>query len=173
MQIQYTSDTDAQWKFPLVRELSTAIILAVSELGSEFDVDYRVHKFRHFETLVIYRRAEVHVPDNLLPRLESQALHPMPFPDTSRLQLDYVEQIYNAAWNGILLGYPERFVRSYCSDFHNDLPKATKLSTFMKAKADLTKLLANINQTAKVIALGNTPVVKQEFWDYISNHLSF
>jgi hypothetical protein len=55
MQIQYTSDTDAQWKFPLVRELSTAIILAVSELGNQFDVDYRVHKIPQFGKLGINR----------------------------------------------------------------------------------------------------------------------
>jgi hypothetical protein len=145
--------------------------MAVSELGRQYDVDYRVYKFRDYETLVVYRVSEAHVADYLLPRYEAQALHPMPFPDTSRLEQDNKEQIYNSAWNGILLGYPERFVRSYCEDFHNDLSKAVKANTFVKAKVDITRFLSGINQTAKVIALGNNAVVKQEFWAFVTSHL--
>lgn len=41
-QIQYTSPSEHQWKFPLVRELTQAITANKQLLGASLDVDYQV-----------------------------------------------------------------------------------------------------------------------------------
>ena len=52
---------------------------------------------------------------------KAQALHPLPYPDDKDPYPDWQEQIYNAWWNGYIIGYPERFIDSYCETFHNGL----------------------------------------------------
>lgn len=119
--------------------------------------------------MVIYRNASAYVAENILPRGTAQALHPMPFPDTSRLDEDYQEQIYNAAWNGLLLGYPPRFVSSYCKTFHNDLPEDLKDEIYHKAHKDLQEFLkSKYGKTMKNIQLGNDVPVCKEVWDVLS-----
>ena len=42
--------------------------------------------------------------------IQAQALHPLPYPDSEKPEPDWRKQIYNAWWNGVILGYPEYFV---------------------------------------------------------------
>ena len=109
--------------------------------------------------------------DNLLPRFTAQALHPMPFPDSKTLDKDYTEQIYNAAWNGLLLGYPSRFVQSYCEDFHNDLSKSMKKNIYSRAKKDLVRYLATINESVTLIGLGMDVVVADKVWLFLQDRI--
>ena len=61
---------------------------------------------------------------------KAQALHPLPYPDDKTPYPDWQEQIYNAWWNGYILGYPERFIDSYCETFHNGLTVGTSYITY-------------------------------------------
>ncbi len=172
VQIQYTSDTDGQWKFPLVSELSTGVLMASRTLGSEASgLDYRVFRYEKLETLLLFRTSRTYVMQNLLPRGEAQALHPLPFPQTSRLEEDYRLQIYNAAWNGLLLGYPPRFVENYCVDFHNDLSVTVKKQLYQRARGNLHRFLGSINQTMELIHLGRDEAISDDTWDFISTFI--
>lgn len=140
-------------------------------LGPTSGLNYRVSRFRDFETLTLYRTSREYVALNLLPRGSVQALHPMPFPDNARLQQDHQLQIYYAGWNGLLLGYPDRFVKSYCEEFHNDLAIDKKREIYKRAKSDLTKHLASINQTVTPMALGRDDPVGKEVWDIVKTFI--
>lgn len=65
----------------------------------------------------------------------------MPFPDTSSvpgaLYRSHEEQIYNAAWNGFVLGYPAYFIQSYVRSFHdNSLSEEAREVVFAQARED-------------------------------------
>lgn len=184
LQIQYQSDSDASWKFPALSELVNGVISARLLLRNangknenKLDLQYQVWKYKNgekvFDTLVIYRNASAYIAENILPRGTAQALHPMPFPDTSRLDEDHREQIYNAAWNGLLLGYPPRFVTSYCKAFQNDLPEDVKNEIYQKAHDELKVFLkTTYGKTIKSIQLGNDVPVSKEVWDVLSQVFS-
>ena len=70
-QIQYTTPSDLQWKFPLVSELIEAIV-AVEELvstggGEGSAIRHEQFKYGRDETLVLYNAAEKARVDMLLP----------------------------------------------------------------------------------------------------------
>lgn len=176
------SDTDASWKFPLMTELVHAVMSARalhnSTVGARnpsltYDIAYRVQKYKKYDTLVLFRTDTTYIADNILPRGTAQALHPMPFPDKSRLTEDHRLQIYYAAWNGLILGYPSRFVLSYCKDFHNDLPKDEKETIYRTAKQELEVFLKDKYGMTSIptIKLGMVPPVHQAIWDNIENSL--
>lgn len=165
--IQFTSSTDHQWKFPLVTELSQAIIYAKTFLGNKFDVDYRIHEYRESETLIFYRRSRSYLVDYLLPFNQSQALHPMPYPDSDNPTPDWEEQIYNSWWNGYVLGYPGRFVDSYCESFHNGLEIEGKIFQINKAKHDVKKHFIDNHKEPVEIKYGLDKPVIEEFWQLL------
>jgi hypothetical protein len=123
-QIQYSSPSEHQWKFPLVRELSRAIVAAERVFGASFPFQHTTFRHGKDDTLVIYHRSQRHVMESLRPHRSAQALHPMPFldeaSDEARLS-SAREQVFNSAFNGLTLGYPERFVRSYCEGLVGDV----------------------------------------------------
>lgn len=165
--IQFTSSTDQQWKFPLVTELSQAILHAKAFVGDKFDIDYRIHEYRDAETLILYRRHRSYLVDYLLPFNKSQALHPMPYPDNDNPLSDWKKQIYNSWWNGYVLGYPSRFVDSYCESFHNGLQYEDKKIQINKAKIDVKKHFNDNHRAAVEIKYGLDKPVVEEFWKYV------
>ena len=165
--IQFTSTTDHQWKFPLVTELSQAIIYAKTLMGDKFDIDYRIHEYRESETLIFYRRHRSYLVDYLLPVNQSQALHPMPYPDSDNPAPDWEKQIYNSWWNGYVLGYPSRFVDSYCESFHNGLELENKKIQINKAKNDVKKHFIHHKKEAVEIKYGLDKPVLDEFWNIV------
>lgn len=141
--VQLSSPSEHQWKFPLVTELSRAIIETASvynllheeQQGSKeehkasangtFSIGHAVFTHGDDETLVLFRKSRQYLAENLLPRFTAQALHPMPYPNQHNhnpeaLRQAYHDQLYNAAWNGFTLGYPAFFVRSYVENFHDN-----------------------------------------------------
>lgn len=76
--------------------------------------------------------------------------------DPSLNEQEYREQIYNSYWNGNLLGYPARFVESYCRDFHNEhIDIKLKEEEIRRAKNDLRALYSSKTMKAPVdIRLG-------------------
>ena len=54
-QIQYTTSSDHQWKFPLVQELTQSIISAKHLYGASLDLSYVTFSYRADETLILYR----------------------------------------------------------------------------------------------------------------------
>lgn len=159
------SPSESQWKFPLVRELSQAIVATKNLLGDALDVKYEVFKYNKDESLIIYRTNRTWVADNLAPCCkQAQALHPLPYPDTSRLFEDNKLQIYYAAWNGLLLGYPDYFVESYCETFHNSLDVTEKKRQFREGKKAFEKQLALIKKEKFLIQMGlEKPIDEDHF----------
>jgi len=165
--IQYTSSSDHQWKFPLVSELSQAIIHAKVFLGDKLDIDYRIHVYRESETLIFYRRHRSYLVDYLLPFNQSQALHPMPYPNDDNPKSDWEKQIYNSWWNGYVLGYPSRFVDSYCESFHNGLNDEDKKIQIIKATKKVKKYFIDNKKEPVIIKYGLDKPVDEDFWKYI------
>lgn len=152
--IQYTSPSDHQWKFPLVQELSQALLLLhslkaeVKKLPSPLTPHDRLIKslnletatfvYRADETLVFYHKDALPLVRALLPKNVTQALHPLPYElaeDASEAEKEknWKEQIFNAAWNGLILGYPHYFIQRYCEEYHNPLTSEVKALMFEKA----------------------------------------
>ena len=116
---------------------------------------------------MFYRTNRTYIADGLLPRNQSQALHPLPYPDDKNREL----QIYYAWWNGVLLGYPERFVDTYCYDFHNELSKPERLIQMRKAKEDFEVYMTGIDKHIEAIGAGLEPPVSDAAWSVIASHL--
>lgn len=118
--------------------------------------------------------------ESLLPFYQAQALHPLPYvnhqeANSTALLESYREQIYFAAWNGLLLGYPERFVQYYCEDFHhNELSREEKSLIFRNVKDEITAYFYAHEMTPYEIHYGYIPVSQKEVWlqrvEQIVNH---
>ena len=165
--IQFTSSSDHQWKFPLVTELSQAILHAKVFLGKEFDIDYRINVYREAETLIFYRTHRKYLADYLVPYNQSQALHPMPYPDDNNPIPDWEKQIYNSWWNGFVLGYPKRFIDSYCERFHNGLPEHGKKAQIALANRDVHKHFKDNKKEYVTINFGLDKPVIDKFWKLV------
>ena len=155
--VQYTTESDHQYKLPLVRELSSTIVAAVELSKESSQLSYRIHKYKNEETIIFYRYKYEYLVDLLLPLNEAQALHIAPYADpedSSKHQKQYEEQIYNSYWNGYLLGYPQHFVESYCLDFHNDrIDMDTKKKQVEKAKKDSIEHFDKNNNNMKPVSI--------------------
>lgn len=161
--IQYESSSDMQWKFPLVNDLSSNIISFKALLGSEFEFDYRINIYKDAETLIIYRKTREYLVNSLIPFNQSQALHPMPYPNNDNPLPDWKLQIYNAWWNGYVLGYPERFIDSYCQSFHNGLDLELKNIEIKNAKKDVKRFFKEINKKIVGINFDTDPSISEEY----------
>ena len=100
----------------------------------------------------------------------------MPYPDEKDPRPDWQRQIYNAWWNGYILGYPERFVDSYCESFHNGLTTAEKMEQARKGKAAVKQyVLASVESGkggVKGIRMSADPPISAEAWDLIASLLT-
>ena len=166
--IQVSSSSDHQCKFPLVTFLAHKIIESTKRYP-EFPLGYFKSSYRSDETLVIYNKRQAQHANMLLPYRQAQALHIVPYPEgnpTDHVDNDPVlrAQIYNSWWNGYLLGYPERFVDSYCRDFHSELSAFDKLQMMRSAKKDVVGSLLESNLTVAAIHLGLNDDVGERFW---------
>jgi hypothetical protein len=150
-----------------VRELTQAIIAAKHQLGNSLDLSYEVFRYRNDESLIIYRTGKKYLSDSLLPHHEAQALHPVPYPDTSQLQQDWEAQIYNSAWNGYVLGYPSFFVESYCESFHNGLDLAEKRRQVVKAEQQFQAKMQVARRPLPRIKLGTDEPISSAQYELI------
>jgi len=125
-----------------VPELVRTIVSLKEVYGPELDLKYDVFKYRNDETLVLYRPNREVLAEALLPHREAQALHPCPYPRDESRQADEEAQIYNSAWNGLVLGYPEYFVQGYCESFHNGLSVSQKRELYEEALANFDNLMS-------------------------------
>jgi hypothetical protein len=163
--IQYESSSDMQWKFPLVNDLSSNIISLKALLGPQFEFDYRVNIYKDAETLIIFRKSREYLVNALVPFNQSQALHPMPYPNNDNPIPDWKLQIYNSWWNGYVLGYPERFIDSYCQSFHNGLDIDLKNIEIKNAKKDVKKYFnKGINKKVTEINFGTDPSISEDYF---------
>lgn len=174
--IQYTTPNDHQWKHPLVRELSTAIVKSKLLLGDQLDVEFRIAKYSRDETLVFYRKSREYIYESLLPQHQAQALHPAPYPDSKNPRPDEEKQIFYAWWNGFVLGYPEHFIDSYCRSFHNGLTEDERDQQSIVAKKDVkeyfTKLsIQNPSQKVVQIKMGLDPEISEQAWNTILSYI--
>ena len=140
-------------------------------LGDDFDVEFRTFTYKKDESLVFYRRNRTYVVDSLVPFNISQALHPLPFPEIDNLDADYKLQIYNAWWNGYVLGYPERFVNSYCEAFHNGLNIDSKRIEMKKAQNDAKSFMIDKNRSVALIGTGLEPSITDLAWETVISNM--
>tara|TARA_A100001015_G_C15014892_1_gene724995 strand:+ start:322 stop:2313 length:1992 start_codon:yes stop_codon:yes gene_type:complete len=142
---QYDTPSEKQWKAPLVRPLLRGLTALIGK-NESCGLGMAVFRFGRDTSLVLFRENRRYLADALLPARQTQALHPVPYPDEAgdkeRLQRDHHDQVYNSAWNGLVLGYPPRFVDMYCADFHNPLSVREKIDIARKARADLESTFA-------------------------------
>jgi hypothetical protein len=152
-------------------ELSRGAVIASNLLGDASGIHYRYHNHGHDETLILYRPNRTYVAEALLPYGISQALHPMPYPDSVNPEPDWKKQIYNAWWNGYMLGYPEQFVNSYCETFHNGLGDYDKKIQVQTAKRDAYAYMARIQKPVAKIGTGLEKPVSDDVWGVIKNQM--
>lgn len=145
-------------------ELSRGVVRTKLLLGDDFDVEFTKYKYLQDESLVIYRTNRAYVAESLIPYNASQALHPLPYPGIVNPKPDWEAQIYNAWWNGYMLGYPEKFVASYCEAFHNGLPLEDKLIQMRRAKVNAVEHLRTIDRPVAEIRLGLEPPISDAAW---------
>lgn len=179
--IQYTSSSDHQWKFPLVRELTESIVLGRSMfplLADEVDMQFNTYQVQS-ETLIIYRTKHRNLLHLLLPNNTAQALHIVPFPaeapegDNKRMDKILREQIYNSYWNGYLLGYPVRFIESYLRTFHTKLSQEGIIQEIRRAQNDVSAYFGkNKNLQRQEIRIGNDIDLLQESYGLLSHFLN-
>lgn len=167
--VQYNSPSDHQWKFPLVQKLTRGIVAAKAKYGESFPIDYTVFAYENEETVVFYRRTRRYLVDMLRPQQQAQALHLLPYVDATSPAKESVwrEQVYNAAWNGFVLGYPTHFITSYCQDFPNDLSVEEKLEISRQAQRELRERMRATGHEAVRIRLGVDPPVDEEMVDAV------
>lgn len=147
LQIQYTSSADHQWKFPLVPELTRALVAGtrlLPALSAALGVQLNTYQQSSpLETLIFYRTKQRPMLDLILPNNTAQALHIVPFPseagenDAAKMDAVLREQIYNSWWNGYLLGYPARFIDSYLKSFHTNLGAGSIQQEILRAERDV------------------------------------
>lgn len=135
------------------------------------DLDYEVFRYRNDETLIIYRSGKKYLAGHLLPHKQAQALHPVPYPDDSRLLKDEREQIYNSAWNGFVLGYPGFFVESYCESFHNSLSLEEKRRQLTLAEHHFQQAMLKGKHPTPVIKLGSSEPIAPAQYELIRSIL--
>ena len=92
----------------------------------------------------------------------------MPYPDEKEPRPDWQRQIYNAWWNGYILGYPERFIDSYCETFHNGLDVDEKMEQARKGKLAVKQYVAASQEAGQGrvegIRMGADPPISEEAW---------
>lgn len=151
-----------------MQELVRAIVSLEQLHGSaELDVKHAVFKYRNDETLVLYRPNREVLADALLPHGEVQALHPCPYPKEESRQADEEAQIYNSAWNGLVLGYPEYFVQGYCESFHNSLSVPKKRELYEGALANFDALVQESGMEQPLIRYGMDRPIAEEHLEKI------
>ena len=88
-----------------------------------------------------------------------QALHIVPYPPSEdefgieSVNAAHEEQVHNSYFNGIVLGYPQRFVETYCKDLPNKLSESQLRRGLNAGKAAITEALNSgvlIKQTLEV-----------------------
>ncbi len=104
------------------------------------------------------------------PHRSAQALHPMPFLEDEPLALKLStarEQVYNSAYNGFVLGYPDRFVMSYCEGLVGDrLTIEQKREQYRLAKRDYEDEMGSFYE----IKVGLSPGCNKEQLDFIAQY---
>ena len=70
-----------------------------------------------------------------------------------------------------MLGYPARFVDSYCLLFHNGLQKEEKQIQMDLAKKDASKYMKDINKPVALIKEGLEPSITDAAWLSIASHM--
>ena len=167
--IQVSSSSDHQLKFPLVKFLSHRIVNSVKQIP-DFPLGYFKSIYHSDETLVIFNKKQALLAELLVPYRQAQALHIAPYPDDPADNDRIFEiQIYNSWWNGFVLGYPERFIDSYCLDFHNEISTIERGRLMRNAKSDILSVFSEYNLTAAPIQIGLNEDVGFAFWQSLEN----
>ena len=147
-----------------MQELVRGIAAAKLQVGSALDLSIDTFTYRTDETIILYRTGKRYLVDQLMPHRQAQALHPVPYPDDTRLQADWREQIYNSAWNGFVLGYPGFFVESYCESFHNGLELDEKRRQLALAEQNFQKKMQLGRHPSPKIKLGtDEPITPSQY----------
>jgi len=140
--VQMRSDSDSQLKFPFVDELVQAMIVT-ADFYPDAGIRYQknIDAQNKWETIIFYSECSLDHARALLPQGKAQAHHIYPIPDeNNKLNYDpFMKQLEHSFFNGIALGYPERFIHVYCED--------------LISKENMEKAKMTINDIEKAITL--------------------
>jgi len=173
--IQFTSPSDDETVYPLVRELCEHIVAFKALHGEAFPIDWKVFKYTYpetgadHETLIIYRSNRKDLVRALRPEGEvAQALHILPFPRNSnendRIE-DLKEQLFLSYWNGKVLGYPDNMIEVYIREFKSDLAANLRAEQIIKARDAVTIFFKESNISPITIKNGLDVPVTESFWE--------
>lgn len=170
--IQFSSTgDDHQWKFPLTLRLARKII-AYASTDPTCLIGFEKFAYKSDETLVVFHKNSQHLIYQLLPYRNAQALHIAPYPDSKASIAEnmpiYETQVYNSWWNGVVLGYPERFIEGYCKGMISELSAERKVEVTALARSDVAAHFRRIGSKPAVIGLGQNPEIDRRFWDFLS-----
>ena len=70
-----------------------------------------------------------------------------------------------------MLGYPERFVNSYCEAFHNGLNIDSKRIEMKKAQNDVKLFMIDNNRPVALIGTGLEPSVTDLAWETVISNM--
>lgn len=84
----------------------------------------------------------------------------------------HAEQVHNSYFNGILLGYPKRFVESYCNDLQNKLSEGQKREALWNAKTAIASLVMDgVIKSSDHIRINRTVGISEAKWSFIKQHV--
>ena len=109
-----------------------------------------------------------------------QALHIVPYPpreqegNEASVDAAHMEQVHNSYFNGYILGYPLRFVETYCKDLPNGLTEGQVRHSLAKAKAEVAGLIneGKLQKAQLRIQLNRTQPISVDKWNYIKSKVS-
>jgi hypothetical protein len=80
-----------------------------------------------------------------------------------------MEQIHNSYINGYILGYPTRFVESYCNELQNALTESQKRSALNRAKDEIRALVnaGVLTKSTSFIGLNRASRIDPKDWKRI------
>lgn len=111
--------------------------------------------------------------------LFEQALHIVPYPPPAAefgiasVNAAHEEQVHNSFFNGVILGYPRRFVDAYCKDLPNKLSEGQFLRGINAAKESVASFITSgvIKADELEIRVNKTKGINPAKWNFIKHHV--
>ena len=111
--------------------------------------------------------------------MSQQALHIVPYPPAeSEFGIESVnaaheEQVHNSYFNGIILGYPQRFVETYCKDLPNKLNEGQLRRALSRGKDAVARAITSgaVDKEQLHIRINRTAGISNNKWNFIKHYV--
>ena len=106
-------------------------------------------------------------------------MHIVPYPPAveefgqSSVDAAHAEQVHNSYFNGIILGYPQRFVETYCKDLPNKLNESQLRRALNAGKDEVASVIQSglVQKNDLLMRLNRTEGISAAKWDYIKHRV--